>query len=72
MIFLTGWSHSSYLLVVWQLLEIEIFQILCLCVSRVISEDEFDEGRKGGLSDEEFEPYSEKRWVQIEKMGLLW
>uniref|UniRef100_A0A3Q2X921 Zinc finger protein 276 n=1 Tax=Haplochromis burtoni TaxID=8153 RepID=A0A3Q2X921_HAPBU len=28
----------------------------------VISEDEFDEGRKGGLSDEEFEPYSEKRW----------
>ncbi|XP_063333725.1 zinc finger protein 276 [Pelmatolapia mariae] len=28
---------------------------------RVISEDEFDEGRKGGLSDEEFEPYSEKR-----------
>lgn len=41
--------------------------MLCLCVSRVISEDEFDEGRKGGLSDEEFEPYSEKRWVQIEK-----
>uniref|UniRef100_A0A3Q2W8J6 Zinc finger protein 276 n=1 Tax=Haplochromis burtoni TaxID=8153 RepID=A0A3Q2W8J6_HAPBU len=36
----------------------------------VISEDEFDEGRKGGLSDEEFEPYSEKRWVQIEKTGL--
>lgn len=46
---------------------------LCLCVSRVISEDEFEEGRKGGLSDEEeFEPYSEKRWVQIEKMGLQW
>uniref|UniRef100_A0A3Q2W8F3 Zinc finger protein 276 n=1 Tax=Haplochromis burtoni TaxID=8153 RepID=A0A3Q2W8F3_HAPBU len=38
--------------------------------SKVISEDEFDEGRKGGLSDEEFEPYSEKRWVQIEKTGL--
>lgn len=35
-------------------------------MSRAISEDDFEESRKGGLSDDElFEPYSDKRWVQI-------
>lgn len=33
---------------------------------RVVSEDEFEEGRKGGPSDEEeFEPYSEKRGHRV-------
>ena len=32
---------------------------------RVVSEDEFEGSRKGGLSDEELlEPYSDKRWAE--------
>lgn len=33
---------------------------------RVISEDELEESRKEGTSDDEpFEPYSDKRWVSV-------
>lgn len=33
-----------------------------MCMFRVISEDELQESRKGGLSDDDlFEPYSDKR-----------
>lgn len=43
------------------------------CVCRVISEDELEESRKEGMSDDEpFEPYSDKRWVSVsvvEKMA---
>lgn len=37
-----------------------------MCTFRVNSEDDFEENRKGGLSDDElFEPYTDKRLVQI-------
>lgn len=39
---------------------------VCLCVFRVMSENEFEDGRKGEISgDELYEPYPHKRWVQI-------
>lgn len=41
-------------------------ETVCTSVCRVISEDEFEENRKAGASDDElFEPYSDKRWVQL-------
>lgn len=33
---------------------------------RVVSDEDFEESGKGGLSDDElFKPFSDKRWVQI-------
>lgn len=38
---------------------------MCACARRVISDDDFDETRKGASDDELFEPYSHTRWLKL-------
>lgn len=46
--------------------QIQIQLSVSVCVPRVISDDDFNEPRKEGASDDElFEPYSNTRWLEL-------
>lgn len=68
--FQTGWTfrsrRHSALTELPRFAEFNFQLSLCACVHRVISDDDFDETRKEGASDDElFEPHSNTRWLKL-------